>query len=87
MSKRHICKSMFHVCYYFLDTKIRGEKTLLILPVRSIIKWLTEIKNDKFLFSHFLVVVQEGLVFWSTKKKCEKKMSFFPLIPEWDNEG
>ena len=87
MSKRHICKSMFHVCYYFLDTKILGEKTLLILPVPSIIKWLTEIKNDKILFSHFFVVVQEGLVFWSTEKKCEKNYVVFSTYSGMGNKG
>ena len=34
MSKKHICKSKFHVRYHFLD--ISGEKTLLTFPAPSI---------------------------------------------------
>ena len=47
MSKRYICKSKFHDCYHFLNMKITGEKSLLTLPVPSMLK-ITEIKNDIF---------------------------------------
>ena len=52
MSKRHICKSKFHIWYHFLDMKIPGEKSLLTLRVPSMLE-ITEKKNEIFLISHF----------------------------------
>ena len=46
MSNRHIYKIKFYICYHFLSMKILGVKTLLTLPVPSILKKLTEIKNN-----------------------------------------
>ena len=52
MSKRHICKSKFHIWYHFLDMKIPGEKSLLTLRVPSMLE-INEKKNGIFLISHF----------------------------------
>ena len=63
----------------FLDIKILGEKTLLTLPVTSILIWI-EIKNDKLLFKF--------LSFWGTKKKCENKALFhLPLYSKLVQQG
>ena len=43
MSKRHICKSKFHVSYHFL--KYLEKETLLTLPVPSILIQLIELKS------------------------------------------
>ena len=54
--------------------KILGEKTLLDLPVQSILKWLIEIKKlYKILFSHFFLMTQKVLIFLRHQKKCENK--------------
>ena len=61
MSKRYICKSKFHDCYHFLNMKIPGEKSLLTLPVPSMLK-ITEIKNE-ILFFHTWTLLDSK--FWT----------------------
>ena len=71
--------------------KILGEKTLLTLPVPSILKQLFEIKNDKFLFSHFFVLCgtsRRDHLFEAPEKKCENKKYFiFPPYSRLGQEG
>ena len=52
MSKRHIRKSKFHVCYHFLRYENHGRKTLLTCSIPNIVKQLIEIKNDIDLYFH-----------------------------------
>ena len=53
MSKRHICKSKFHVCYHFLDIHENLRRKDFINPhATNILKQLMEIKNGiNFIFT------------------------------------
>ena len=42
MSKRHICKSKFHVCHYFLDIYENPRRKNLTVPVPGVQKELKE---------------------------------------------
>ena len=63
-------------------------KTLLTLPVPSILKYLFKVKNDNFLFSHFFVVPQNDFIILRLQKRSVniKNLSFPPLIPDWYNK-
>ena len=52
MSKRHIWKCRFHVCYQFLDMKIPVEKTLLTFPVCPKHPKIIKIKIDVNFYFH-----------------------------------
>ena len=84
MSKRHICKSKFHVCYDFLTIYENPRRKNFINP--SCPKYLKVINwNEKWhnlIFSHFLYYLKKVSSFWSTKKKCENKnlCRFLPLF-------
>ena len=80
MSKRHICKSKFHVCYHFLDIYENPRKNFISpswLKHPKIIKWNK--KSDKSLFLHFFVVPQKGFIFLRYKKSVKiKSLCRFP---------
>ena len=64
MSKRHICKSKFHVSSHFLDMKIPEQKPSCPKHPKII-----EIKNGKILFLHFFVESQKGFIFLRHQKE------------------
>ena len=81
MSKRHICKSKFHVCYHFFRHLWKPwEKNFIDSSCSKHPKIINLNKNDTdFYFHTSFWCVREVSSFWGTRKKCENKKA--PIIP------
>ena len=73
--------------------KIPGEKTLLNLPVPSILKLLIKKKNDINFYIHIsLLLCGASIMFHHSEApqrgvKIKRLCYFSRLIPDWDDKG
>ena len=85
MSKRNICKSKFHVCYYIYNIYENPRRKNFInsfCPKHSNVI-IENKKWHKFSFLHLFVIPQEGFIFLRHQKrsvKIKKLCIFLPLF-------
>ena len=82
---RCICKSKFHVCYFFFRNYENPGKNVInpSCPKRpKIINWKKKWHGFFFFFFFFFTLYYGASktfhLFWGTKKKCEKLCPFAP---------